>query len=346
LLGFWRHVQAAQRQSEQNEEALPITEIPKVFQNAFDITRKVGIKYLWIDSLCIVQDSRSDWEIESKKMGDIYFNAVLNIAATGFMDGSTGLFTQRNPDLVEPVQLELHDKICENHRHNREPGKYLVVVRDIWEMGVEEAPLNKRGLVVQERFLSPRIIHFGTRQLFWECARLEACESFPNGLPHAATKEHSRKLKKNTAFYRAGPSNPTKDHRPRLDQWSSAIIAYTSSGLTYKSDKMIAISGLARKIQDPSTGSYLAGPWHKMIVAQLLWHVKGFSWKPRPIEYRCPSWSPFSTDNPVFQWSTETRTASDEVTYLASVTEAKVAPRSDDIFGSVKHGYIKLLCPC
>ena len=54
-------------------------QLPLAFQEAIDIVRKLGIKYLWIDSLCIVQDDPEEWAIESARMANIFEKSVVTI---------------------------------------------------------------------------------------------------------------------------------------------------------------------------------------------------------------------------------------------------------------------------
>ncbi|KAF1352801.1 HET-domain-containing protein, partial [Lizonia empirigonia] len=119
---------------------VPLTRLSKVFQDAIKFAWRMDILYIWIDSLCIIQDSSDDWVAESSQMASVYRGGVLNIAATGFSNGQNGLF-----------------------------GCYLLSVNQ-WQEGVAYSPLGRRGWAVQERALSVRTIHFGARHLFWECA--------------------------------------------------------------------------------------------------------------------------------------------------------------------------------
>ena len=79
--------------------------LSKTFQDAVLVTRSLGLKYLWIDSLCIVQDSKKDWEIESSKMGTYYSYAQICIAATAASEGSIGCFFDRHPAKAQLVPL-------------------------------------------------------------------------------------------------------------------------------------------------------------------------------------------------------------------------------------------------
>ncbi|KAH8600698.1 heterokaryon incompatibility protein-domain-containing protein, partial [Bisporella sp. PMI_857] len=79
--------------------------LPKTFQDTILVAQRLNISYIWIDSLCIIQDSAEDWQAESAIMGQIYSNCTLNIAAAGASDGSVGLFFERDIRLVKPVEV-------------------------------------------------------------------------------------------------------------------------------------------------------------------------------------------------------------------------------------------------
>jgi hypothetical protein len=144
---------------------IDIIELPKTFQDAIAITRRLSVRYLWIDSLCIIQDSTEDWNNESSSMGDIYMNCFCNIAATGAFDGRTGCFVDRNPLLAQTCRISTELL----PQSQLQPGLYDFIRQSLFDDGVLDAPLNCRAWVVQERVLSPRIIHFGKSQIFWEC---------------------------------------------------------------------------------------------------------------------------------------------------------------------------------
>ena len=137
---------------------IAISELPKTFQDAVVVTRELGIRYLWVDSLCIIQDSAEDWATESSNMRLIYKNCILNIAATAAQDSSIGCFFDRNTNIVRPCRIEI-----------TETGIYDFLSSNAWFDDVISAPLNQRAWVVQEQLLAPRVLHFGKTQLFWEC---------------------------------------------------------------------------------------------------------------------------------------------------------------------------------
>jgi Heterokaryon incompatibility protein (HET) len=145
------------------ELRLPFHGLPKTFKEAIIATRNLltdfNIRYIWIDSLCIIQDSRQDWQAESASMGRIYENSFLTLAATAGVDGETGLFFERNPLSLRPCEVKIdwkraHGSIfeCEN--------------RMGWNSSVGRSPLVQRSWVLQERLLSRRALYFTPNQLF------------------------------------------------------------------------------------------------------------------------------------------------------------------------------------
>jgi Heterokaryon incompatibility protein (HET) len=93
------------------EKKIPVSKLPKVFRNAIRFTRRIGIRYLWIDSLCIIQDSQTDRTHEAASMSTVYANGVCNLAATGFIDGTMGLFAARQPSLLQPILVNFNNEI-------------------------------------------------------------------------------------------------------------------------------------------------------------------------------------------------------------------------------------------
>jgi hypothetical protein len=170
---------------DQMKDNIAIMDLPKAFQDAIFITRRLGIRYLWVDSLCILQDSIEDWRAESALMGDVYRNSVCNIAATGASNSEEGCFVERSIPLVQPCRTNLA-------WNGPQEIPYLVANRNFWEENLSDAPLNRRAWVIQERLLAPRVLHFGREQLFWECHMLDACETYPKGLPSCLSSVHTR----------------------------------------------------------------------------------------------------------------------------------------------------------
>lgn len=139
-------------------------DLPRTFQDAVIVTRALGVRYLWIDSLCIIQDDEADWEAESAKMGDYYSSAYLTIAATSAQASTEGFLTER------PNRPYVTVPLGNGHLH-------LAEAIDNFEADVEQGILNSRAWVLQERALSRRTIHFTSTQVYWECGMGVHCET-------------------------------------------------------------------------------------------------------------------------------------------------------------------------
>ena len=131
-------------------------------QDAVTVTRGLGERFLWIDSLCIIQDDADDWNIESKKMETVFGSAYCTIAASSAKNSTEGFLNPRSPrQCARLPDTALY--ICENI--------------DNFHRDLEEGELSKRSWVLQERALSCRTIHFTTTQTYWECGGGVHCES-------------------------------------------------------------------------------------------------------------------------------------------------------------------------
>jgi hypothetical protein len=141
--------------------AILLSDLSKPFQDAIHVTRNLGLKYLWIDSLCIVQDDLNDWKHESTKMAHLYIGSYINIAAFSSADGSGGLFYLRREESIK-LKWNMDDSWSFHDVHIRR------LYPQFSEM-LEEAPLNSRAWVLQGILLAPRTVHYTKDQLFWEC---------------------------------------------------------------------------------------------------------------------------------------------------------------------------------
>jgi hypothetical protein len=166
---------------EQMQQSIPVDRLTRVFQDAMSITLQLGEKYIWIDSLCIIQDSPGcvDWLAESAKMNTIYGNSFLNLAATGFPDGGRPLIPER------PRKFEFPEMVLGQ--------KYRIVSANDWDRQVSQAPLHRRAWVLQEQVLAPRILHFTPEQLFWECRMRCYSEDIAQGQYLSMTADGSLK---------------------------------------------------------------------------------------------------------------------------------------------------------
>jgi hypothetical protein len=174
--------QLTQAMESDSNPCFPVIELPRTFQEAIQVSKQLGIWYLWIDSLCIIQsgDNRQDWSREASLMDLVYTHSQCNISATDAEDSTKGLFRDRTPQYVGRSRSKV------NLNGLQPDGKHMeCLMTDLlfWQHILQSSPLEKRAWVFQERYLAPRVLHFGPNQLFWECQEHTACETFPQGLP-------------------------------------------------------------------------------------------------------------------------------------------------------------------
>lgn len=140
-------------------------DLPATFRDAVTVTRELGVRFLWIDSICIIQGPHGDFSQQAKRMEDVFSQAHCIIAAssaTGQQDGFLNPRRRRNF-----IQLE----------RNNKPAVYVSEFIDDFDRYVLKSPLNQRGWVLQERALARRTIYFTSEQTFWECGSGVQCET-------------------------------------------------------------------------------------------------------------------------------------------------------------------------
>jgi hypothetical protein len=171
--------------------SIPVERTVPSFRDAMLVVQFLGYRYLWIDSLCILQDSGEDWKQQAPEMGKVYGNAILNIAATGYRNGMRGLLSARERQKF-PIQVPqtIDNEQCFTTTY--------VVDGNGWENHIAQSPLMRRAWVIQEIIMvsvrinrccwplifppkANRVLHFTQSQLYWECATLTSCEAFPRG---------------------------------------------------------------------------------------------------------------------------------------------------------------------
>jgi hypothetical protein len=251
---------------EQRMQRILASELPKVFEEAIQLTRCLGVRYLWIDSLCIVQGDGGDFESEAMTMGNVYAHSMLNIEATA---GNSSLLQPRNPRIIAPCVVRSHWKGIKSIR-------YVVSDFRYWDSRIHRSVCNTRAWITQERWLSPRVLHFTFDQLIWECCELEAGETYPQGLPKEIKSQSSTGFKKlgcGTASKKiSGKINPN-DYNRVLADWGDVLLTYARAELTNSSDRLVAVAGLAAKFSNILDDEWLAGLWRKNLPGELLWRV-------------------------------------------------------------------------
>lgn len=265
--------------------------LPKTFQDAITILRALHIRFLWIDSLCIVQDDKLDWMRESRCMATIYSKGFLNVAATGASDSRGGCLFRRSlmhlgvesypvdstssvgTVFVRPSFDLIHHRYSTHINHEMDSSDTNIV------------PLLSRAWVFQERHLAPRTLHFHPTEMIMECKSGLFCEC--TGLNKVATSM------KNSLDVNSSENTGSAD----FDDWFRVVERYSGLRLTRESDRLVALIGVATAFQSFLKCGYMAGLWQDDLARGLLWDVRRYYDKRsqrRPHRSRepfTPSWS-------------------------------------------------------
>lgn len=314
----------------QFQTSIQLNTLPRTFQEAVLLTRKLGIRYLWIDALCIVQDSHQDWSHQASLMGDFYANSSLTISATGSSDSDGGLYHSRSPLSVWPCRITA-SWYCF-------PDSKLVLNRPGWAEERDLEPLSTRGWAFQEWLLSKRTIHLSKDQVRWECHCLAASEVYPKGL-----EDHDIDYL----------GLPTKSIIKLLESedasnlWKRIKIEYSEKHLTVATDKLTAFAGIARmvhKVLKSPKEDYVAGLWRPELMTELLWERSTLEEEVKVIhkdhlsQYIAPSWSWASIGGRISYYLLGVY-KEDQLGVYADIVEVKTFPQGDQ-YGPVNSGFL------
>lgn len=227
------------------EKDIPWDTLPKTYQDAISIVRALHIPYIWIDSLCIVQDDRDDWLAESALMGSVYERAEFTIAASHASNSSEGFLhprpvTSSSPTVALPNFLHDHRVVLARVRRDTATAAFP-----------EHGALNTRSWATQEWLLSRRMLFFTPANVMWSCKTITQRE----------TGERCFNISRNL-------------------RWKTVVEAYSERRLSYPTDRLVALDGLRAELQRSSGAKkkqqqqrYLSGIWEDKLPDQLLWQV-------------------------------------------------------------------------
>ncbi|KAK0723248.1 heterokaryon incompatibility protein-domain-containing protein, partial [Lasiosphaeria miniovina] len=277
--GDSRNLQTTKSTLQERRRGISWTSIPKTLQDAIEITRSLGMGHIWIDALCIIQDDDADWRSESARMGHIYANAELTIAATWGSDAQTGIHKNRS----ETVTVWQRQEFAAASTKTSLGDSPIFARRRFVHDNIGLSPLCQRGWTLQEHILSRRIVHFTEQEAWFACREQDAnCEC-----------QYGRPVM--PMFVR--PANVGMIPVTRM--WRTIVQNYSYRELTNPSDKLSALAGTAQMLHQKAEeqrlplGRYLAGLWNKTFRKDLLWFVsRSSACEFRHAErYRAPSWS-------------------------------------------------------
>ncbi|KAH8622146.1 hypothetical protein IG631_23252 [Alternaria alternata] len=258
------------------QEAIPLDVLPNIFAKAIRITRYLGFKYLWIDSLCIIQDSQSDWTAEANMMSAVYNNAVCTIAFVLPPDVSYDS-TQFREDPRVSTPCVIREPVPLKHG--------MIVTLDRAAQTTESLhrgwPLSSRAWTLQEQILSPRTVFWGDHSIKWECVETFCDELVGDGDLMGVSKDNSEDLTLRELLSPRFSSEPNETRRRTgqtneynaISNWNRLINDYRRRDLTHASDRIMAFAGIAQAFQAEHGLVYLAGMWKEQLPRSLLWFI-------------------------------------------------------------------------
>ncbi|SPO01884.1 uncharacterized protein DNG_04557 [Cephalotrichum gorgonifer] len=281
-------------------QGIDMASLPQTVQDAIIFTKRMGLsRYLWVDALCIIQTEGkgagagrdgahvADWAVESSKFGEYYYNALCTLAATGTTCSTDGLFLHR-PGLeyaVQPLSL---------HRYHTEDDSLREMTIEpqfpSWLDSIAFAPLLSRGWTVQERAMSMRILHFARDCVLWECCATRASEYCPSRIQ----EDDERGMIAGYVLMNLLLTLECEDDDKINVHWFDLVTMYILCEFTFFSDRLSALSGVARRIHDLTGKRYLAGLWEGTLEHGVVWYIKipdSAAWKAETGNYIAPSWS-------------------------------------------------------
>jgi hypothetical protein len=252
-------------------------ELPIVFRDAAAVVQSLGIRYLWIDTLCIIQDSKVDWEEQAARIGEIFEGATITIAASSSPNPYHSLFRARESmfeevELYSEIGTDIRDVVFKARR-KIDRGIHAKVGRTM-----DKDPLDTRAWGLQEKLLSTRLLAFTGAEMQWTCRTLRACECHQNPYP-------SKPL-----FPAPTEMSSAEGALNHARSWSHVIEEYSARDLTILEDKLPALSGLASKFGSLTGFTYIAGLWRESLFYDLVWQ-RDIAPIPVPSTWLSPSFS-------------------------------------------------------
>jgi Heterokaryon incompatibility protein (HET) len=272
-IGMTLRENISSRLLELNEE-----DLSKTVQQAIWVTRRLGVRYLWVDAICIIQNCEEDRTNEIRQMCDIYRRAYLTIVAASASHSSDG-FLQQRPSPSPPTQIPFWSK-------NLRLGSAWVRQEGWYEDSSE--PINSRAWTLQERLLSRKLIIFASHTVQLQCQLRTVNLGDSLNIPAGLT---SWRLPLNLM----GPPNvqlSSLSTEAVMDAWKAVITLYSERILKRDQERLVALAGLAQAFHEVLQVPYLAGLWSgSAMPAMLLWETRDYPRTPQEELYIAPSWS-------------------------------------------------------
>jgi Heterokaryon incompatibility protein (HET) len=325
------------------QKGIPIGDLPPALIDAVQVTRALKIRYLWVDALCIIQDSSSDWRREAGRMDEVYKGAYAVLSAVksknvheSFLDARRSDPPSVNISALTSALESLPPIHSGSFRVHNDFTSYLSDT-----LARSEGNLRTRAWVFQEKLLASRTIYFNDTELSWECANGLRCECMElDDDPQYGKWDFTSNLE------------AEREDSGSYKSWAKIVRYFTVRDLTYETDRLPALSGVVKQMQAHGAGPYTAGLWRKTLCQDLLWQTGHHDAHQRAVPYRGPSWSWVSLDIPATKFKSQKGIEANLEyvehklhTITADILEVSCEPEGEDPTGAVKSGYILMGAP-
>jgi len=330
---------------EDRKNNIPWDDLPRLFHDVISLTLGLGASYIWIDSLCIVQDDSDDWEREAASMMPIFSNALITIAALYADDPSATIFP-RLSDLQRKLLTVQHGS-KKHQLYARElltdpPGVIYhatpssTVDRRDYDPAKSTAPLLRRAWAFQDCLISSRIAYVGAQEITFECRAGITCECGLHRFEDASGARHALAKSARRLSFTARLFSKV----PEPDGWEDLVEHYSNLELASEEDRLLALGGYAQQHLQAHPGQqYLAGLWSDSLLQQLLW-TTSTSQRDYLTRSKCvaPSWSWASASSPVvFPWQ---RDGTLRTTFI--IRQKSCRSKDGNPFGAAIEGWLQL----
>ncbi|KAE8316065.1 heterokaryon incompatibility protein-domain-containing protein [Aspergillus transmontanensis] len=286
--GGENHLLTTQNTIRSHKAGIPWSKIPQTLKDAMHLTLELGVEFIWIDALCIIQDDLVDWKEEAFKFGSVYRDALITISATASPNTTSGIFcgqrSQRHKLRTHVASMKNIDIYMRQACSTTHVGLFEHL--NIFGNGYQEEealPILGRGWTFQERILSRRLLHCSGEEIAWECVsgdiHCECTSMVPYTRPNVPREMHGHlrsipdTKKAIEGRLRDGVSEAWDGANSPLREWQELTMAYSSCQFTYSRDRLVALEGIAQQFQQFRLGSYFFGMWGENLHFQLDWMI-------------------------------------------------------------------------
>lgn len=329
------------------QKSISYSAMPKAYQDAVRVARALGVKYIWIDALCIIQDDRDDWEKESRMMAEIFQNSLATLILLRTASCNEG-FLERNPSIkinYQNRQWNVRGSFFLRHM----PFSYSNAESSIRaapsfsdrpvSLELQNSPWQTRGWTFQEDMFSLRKLYFGQLMMYWDSLKPVDIMRTEDTIIDDKLNRIGRNAEM-SIIHSSEPWNGDYDY----DGWYYPMLNYCKKNLTYETDRLSAVSSYAKLVASKSGDAYVAGLWKKNLHRGLLWKIdrrqrRTFRGLMRelsnPSEYIAPSWS-WASHHSTLHFDLSDGMMQPE----CKVLEAKTKNYGGDVYGRVRSGHI------